>query len=84
MLTVKDINVKSFHYTKRSRSEAAQLRADFDRGIRCDFLIDLAKQEGYLRRLGFSDVDITRMKNGRLPKGYQAIEIIQAIDHYVS
>ncbi|MDR6865501.1 hypothetical protein J2Y69_000083 [Microbacterium resistens] len=64
ILTVKDISVKSFEYTKRDRGEAAQLRKDFDRGIRGEFLKGLAQKQEDLRRLGFDDVDVARMRDG--------------------
>ncbi|AZZ55550.1 HNH endonuclease signature motif containing protein [Rathayibacter iranicus] len=71
ILTVKDISVRNFEYIKRDRSEATQLRNEFDRRIRSNFLKNLARKEMDLRHLGFDDVDITDLRNGRLPDGYQ-------------
>lgn len=59
-------------YTKRSPERTAELRSEFDGGVRRDFLQDLgANQADALREAGMTEAQIARIASGRVPQGYQ-------------
>jgi hypothetical protein len=66
-----NIEMIKFKYTKRTEKATAALRRDFNTTGRKDFLQNLGKDEALLKKKGFSDNDIAKIKNGRVPDGYQ-------------
>ncbi|MEH7891753.1 MULTISPECIES: WXG100 family type VII secretion target [Bacillus] len=69
-----DVKVADITYSKRTREEAEQLRKEFDRSVRKDFLNALVNDPVKLEELkkaGITDADIERMKRGNNPKGWQ-------------
>ncbi|MBM6770871.1 MULTISPECIES: T7SS effector LXG polymorphic toxin [Bacillus cereus group] len=71
---LKDVKVDEITYSKRTREEAEQLRKEFDRSVRKDFLNALVNDPVKLKELkkaGITDADIERMKRGNNPKGWQ-------------
>lgn len=73
-VTMRGIDEVPVNYVKRDRTEYAQLRREFDGGIREDFLKDLAsdpaKVQG-LRDAGLDQAAIDRIASGRVPQGFQ-------------
>ena len=47
------------------------LRNDFNTSVRKSFLEDLSKNVEYLKEAGFTEKDILKMQNGRVPDGWQ-------------
>lgn len=47
------------------------LRNDFNTSVRKSFLEDLSKNVEYLKGSGFTEKDIIKMQNGRVPDGWQ-------------
>lgn len=71
---LKDVKVDEITYSKRTREEAEQLRKEFDRSVRKDFLKSLVNDPAKLAELknaGISDGDIELMKRGKPPIGWQ-------------
>ncbi|MDC2863492.1 WXG100 family type VII secretion target [Bacillus sp. BP-3] len=71
---LKDVKVEDITYSKRAREEAEQLRKEFDRSVRKDFLNSLINDPiklVELKKAGLTDADIERMKEGNNPKGWQ-------------
>lgn len=66
------MSTKQVTYTKRNPVECTKLRNNFNSNVRSDFLKDFAgKSSNKLKEFGFSDVDIAKLKDGLVPKGYQ-------------
>ncbi|PEK20155.1 T7SS effector LXG polymorphic toxin [Bacillus wiedmannii] len=71
---LKDVKVDEITYSKRTREETEQLRKEFDRSVRKDFLKSLVNDPAKLAELknaGISDGDIELMKRGKPPIGWQ-------------
>ncbi|OOZ98451.1 cytoplasmic protein [Bacillus cereus] len=71
---LKDVKVDEITYSKRTREEPEQLRKEFDRSVRKDFLKSLVNDPAKLAELknaGISDGDIELMKRGKPPIGWQ-------------
>ena len=67
-----NVSTKQVTYTKRNPVECTKLRNNFNSNVRSDFLKDFAgKSSNKLKEFGFSDVDIAKLKDGLVPKGYQ-------------
>ena len=66
-----DVKVQEISYVKRSSTELKILRNEFDTTTRKAFLEDLGKNAEYLRNAGFSETDILKIQNGRVPDGWQ-------------
>ena len=58
-------------YVKRSSTELKTLRDEFNTTARKAFLEHLGKNAEYLRNAGFSETDILKIQNGRVPDGWQ-------------
>ena len=58
-------------YIKRDTVELNALRNDFNTSARKNFLEELSKDVDYLKEAGFSEKDILKIKNGRVPDGWQ-------------
>ncbi|MDO6819029.1 PAAR-like protein [Zobellia sp. 1_MG-2023] len=71
VVSLPNIQKSIFNYVKRSADEVADLRKAFNSKARKEFLEDLGKNEDLLRNKGFSDIDIAKIKNGKVPKDYQ-------------
>ncbi|MDR9855702.1 HNH endonuclease signature motif containing protein [Paenibacillus sp. VCA1] len=56
---------------KRSSEELEGLRKEFDSKVRKEFLQNLAKNTDYLKKAGFTDTDILKIVNGKVPDGWQ-------------
>ncbi|PEJ05326.1 T7SS effector LXG polymorphic toxin [Bacillus wiedmannii] len=71
---LKDVKVDEITYSKRTREETEQLRKEFDRSVRKDFLKSLVNDPAKfaeLKNAGISDGDIELMKRGKPPIGWQ-------------
>ncbi|WP_235676397.1 hypothetical protein [Bacillus mycoides] len=65
---LKDVKVDEITYSKRTREEAEQLRKEFDRSVRKDFLKSLVNDPvklAELKNAGILDGDIELMKRGK-------------------
>jgi predicted metal-dependent phosphoesterase TrpH len=61
-------------YTKRARKDYKALRAKFNSSVRAQFARSLGRDAelvAVLKKAGLTEVDIAKLKNGRIPKGYQ-------------
>ena len=59
-------------YQKRKREEYEQLRKEFSRKHRSEFLKRIAREErDFLTTAGFGQTDFKLMEQGRPPRGYQ-------------
>ena len=64
-------------YRKRSKGNVKRMRKSFNKKKRKEFVIYLAnKHEDYLRSRGISASDIAKMKNGKVPPGYEIHHIV--------
>ena len=70
-VTLKDVKTKEISYIKRDSYELNTLRNDFNTSVRKSFLEDLSKNVEYLKEAGFTEKDILKMQNGRVPDGWQ-------------
>ncbi|MDU7364262.1 hypothetical protein [Clostridium sp.] len=70
-VTLKDVKTKEISYIKRDTVELNALRNDFNTSARKNFLEELSKDVDYLKEAGFSEKDILKIKNGRVPDGWQ-------------
>ena len=70
-VTLKNVKTKEIVYKKRATEELNKLRKEFNTSIRKSFLEDISKDVEYLKKVGFSDKDILKIKNGRVPNGWQ-------------
>ena len=70
-VTLNDVKVQEISYVKRSSTELKTLRDEFNTTARKAFLEHLGKNAEYLRNAGFSETDILKIQNGRVPDGWQ-------------
>ncbi|MDB1944017.1 hypothetical protein PMY37_07195 [Clostridium tertium] len=70
-VTLKDVKTKEISYIKRDTVELNALRNDFNTSARKNFLEELSKDVDYLKESGFSEKDILKINNGRVPDGWQ-------------
>lgn len=70
-VTLKDVKVQEMSYVKRSTTELQTLRTEFNTTTRKAFLEDMGKNTEYLKNAGFSETDILKIQNGRVPDGWQ-------------
>lgn len=70
-ITLKDVKMKEISYVKRDTAELNKLRNYFNTTGRKNFLVDLSKNVEYLKEAGFTEKDILKMQNGRVPDGWQ-------------
>lgn len=70
-VTLKNVKVKNIVYEKRSSVELKNFRQEFNKTVRKDFLKDLGNNKEYLKEAGFSETDIAKIQNGRVPNGWQ-------------
>ncbi|MDM5333677.1 LXG domain-containing protein [Ureibacillus composti] len=71
---LKGVKVEEITYTKRLPEETAKLRKEFNSSVRKNFLKEFATDPvrvNYLKKAGISEADISRMKDGLNPKGWQ-------------
>ena len=67
-----NVNTKNINYTKRNPAEAKILRNEFNSSVRKGYLKDFSEKYGdYLNNMGFSDTDILKLQDGKVPTGYQ-------------
>ena len=59
--------MKEISYVKRDTAELNKLRNYFNTTGRKNFLVDLSKNVEYLKEAGFTEKDILKMQNGRVP-----------------
>ena len=74
VVTLRNVSVRKIRYVKRAREELQRLRSEFNRGVRREFLIDLAndpRKVTELQKAGLSDIDIARMRAGKVPDGWE-------------
>jgi hypothetical protein len=68
------VKVRKILYKKRERLVYEQLRKIFNATIRKSFVKSLANSPekiSHLRKAGLTDIDIAKLKNGKIPAGYQ-------------
>ena len=68
-----DVPLVQMDYVKRSLEEHDALRRQFNSSVRSNFLKNLARDDASVRQLraaGFSDQQIDRMREGKVPQGY--------------
>ena len=66
-----NVKKQNISYTKRNPVETKKLRNSFNNSTKGEFLQDFAqKHTDQLKEMGFTDVDIAKMKNGKVPNGY--------------
>jgi hypothetical protein len=70
-VTLTDVKVQEISYVKRKSTELKSLRGEFNKTARRAFLEDLGNNAEYLRNAGFSETDIQKIQNGRVPNGWQ-------------
>ena len=70
-VTLNNVKVQEISYVKRSSAELQILRTDFNTTARKAFLEDLGQNAEYLRNAGFTETDILKIQNGRVPDGWQ-------------
>ena len=70
-VTLNDVKVQEISYVKRNSTELKTLRDEFNTTTRKAFLEDLGNNTEYLRNAGFSETDILKIQNGRVPDGWQ-------------
>ena len=66
-----DVKMKQIKYVKRSPEELSAFRKEFNSSVRKDFLKELSKDTNKLKVAGISDTDILKLRNGRVPDGWQ-------------
>ena len=71
-VTLEGVKTQEIKYVKRSSDELLDLRTEFKSSARKTFLENLSKDTDYLKKAGFSDTDILKIQNGRVPDGWQA------------
>ncbi|GFH43439.1 hypothetical protein Hs30E_19900 [Lactococcus hodotermopsidis] len=62
-----DVNSEKISYVKRSPSEAAKLRREFDSKVKSEFLKDLSQDVERLTEAGLSSEDIKALSMGQPP-----------------
>ena len=70
-VTLTDVQVQEISYVKRNSTELKSLRGEFNKTTRRTFLENLGNNAEYLRNAGFSETDIQKIQNGRVPNGWQ-------------
>jgi len=74
VVTLTNVCVRRIRYVKRSREELRKLRSEFNSTARKEFLIYLTNNPqnvAELKQAGLSDIDITRMCQGKTPDGWE-------------
>ena len=74
LVKLKGVKEKKIKYTKRDPEEASKLRKEFNSGERKKFLEDLAndpEKVEQLRKAGLTEPEITLLKKGGVPDGWQ-------------
>ena len=79
-VTLNDVKIQEISYVKRSSSELKTLRNEFNTSTRREFLENLGKNAEYLRNAGFSETDILKIQNRRVPDGWQVHHILPLDD----
>ena len=70
-VTLPDIEMKKINYVKHDRSVLKELRNDFNKSVRKDFLESISSDIKNLKSHGLSETDIQKLKDGFVQKGYQ-------------
>lgn len=73
-VTLEGVSTKRIDYLKRPRTQYAELRKQFDAGARQRFLKDMANDPRQLQALEEAGIDnsgLQRMRDGRVPEGWQ-------------
>ena len=70
-VTLDGVNVQQVSYVKRNSTELKKLRCEFNSTTRKAFLENLGDSVERLRNAGFSESDILKIQNGRVPEGWQ-------------
>ena len=68
---LKDVKIEKIKYVKRTTEELKKLRNKFNSSVRKQFAKTLAENEEILRKAGLNETDIVKLKNGRIPDGWQ-------------
>lgn len=67
----KDWKFTRVEWVKRSSTDREKLRRKYDSSVRRNFVKHLTKNAKYLKIIGFSSEEIDRMREGKVPFGYQ-------------
>ncbi len=70
-VTLRNVTIQDISYVKRSAIELQILRNEFNTTTRAAFLENLGKDVEYLKNVGFSENDILKIQNGKVPDGWQ-------------
>jgi len=70
-ITLNNVKMQEVSYVKRSSTSLQTLRNEFNTTTRKAFLENLGKNTEYLKSAGFSETDILKIQNGRVPDGWQ-------------
>lgn len=71
MHTIDDVSMEPIVYTKRTTAEKNQMRRSFDSSIRKNYLKQLGENTEVLKSAGLSDADISKIKGGNPPTGWE-------------
>ena len=66
-----NMEMNEFIYIKRTKEATDELRRKFNSTERKKFLKELGKDEDLLRKKGFSEMEIAKIKKGKVPDNYQ-------------
>ena len=70
-VTLKNVKVSKVNYTKREPAKLDSMRETFNKSERKAFLKNLTNDTTFLKKAGFNDKDILKMKSGKVPDGWQ-------------
>ncbi len=79
-ITLNGVSLQTITYVKREAEDRKELRKEFDSGTRKAFLKELGNDSEMLKNAGFSEIDIAKIKNGRVPDGWQVHHILPLDD----
>lgn len=68
-----NIEIRKISYTRRSRASLDELRKKFDSSVRKNYLKSLGRDKQkvtVMKDAGLSDIQIVKIANGNVPKGY--------------
>ena len=77
------VKTEEFLYVKRPSADLKSLRNEFDRSGRSNFLKDISNTQekvATLKKSGFSDLEIAKIQNGKLPNKEWQVHHIKPLD----
>lgn len=70
-VTLEGVKPTEIEYVKRDSEQLQTLRNEFNTSKRREFLQNLSNETQYLKDSGFTEKDILKLQDGRLPDGWQ-------------